>query len=90
VLFNRQDSNDKYGPIAKDLEVSAIPYYQYFLDTFLVVLYVIWCSFLSPFVFYSYMSKHHHQVVFDLCFDKKSNKKVAKNVRLTDEPVPGT
>jgi hypothetical protein len=29
------------------------------------------------------------EVLFDLCFDKKTNKKIAKNVRLTDEPIPG-
>jgi hypothetical protein len=29
------------------------------------------------------------QVIFSLYIDKKTNKRTAKNVRLTDEPVPG-
>ena len=29
------------------------------------------------------------QVVFSLYLDEKTNKEVAKNVRLTDEPIPG-
>ena len=47
---------------------------------------------------YSFLSSHSSlyspvntcsQVIFSLYIDKKTNKRTAKNVRLTDEPVPG-
>ena len=64
--------------------ISSMPFFS-FIPFFLFFSLFSFSSFISS----SRPSLSPRQVVFSLYLDKKTNKEVARNVRLTDEQIPG-